>query len=169
MKNNIGFVPRMKIHGANFGSTNCTTKTDNLTYDTSKRLPSVFRTDLKDIFVRLSNDKLLSRCLRGMTQNQNEAVNCQLWSKCPKTRFCGKRRVTVAVCETVAVFNKGEAGNAIIMRGCGVPLGINTMQYLRKQDKIRLANAKKKVSSRYRKKRKGQRAKAKAKVDKKLI
>ena len=141
-------------------------KTDNLTYDTSKRLPSVFRTDLKDIFVRLSNDKLLSRCLRGMTQNQNEAVNCQLWSKCPKTRFCGKRRVTVAVCETVAVFNTGEAGNAIIMRGCGVPLGINTMQYLRKQDKIRLANAKKKVSSRYRKKRKGQRAKAKARVDK---
>jgi hypothetical protein len=57
-------------------------------YNEDNRLPQVFKKELEPIFTRLSNHDLLTRCLKGMTQNQNEAANGVLWSKCPKTRCC---------------------------------------------------------------------------------
>ena len=46
---------------------------------------------------------------RRITQNQNESINGVLWSKCPKTKFCGKIKVLLAVSETVMYFNTGAA------------------------------------------------------------
>ena len=73
-----------------------------------------------------------------MTQNQNEAVNGQLWSECSKTKFCGARRVRIAACETIAVFNTGAASKAVTMELCQVSSGVNTMKALRQQDKLRI-------------------------------
>ena len=67
-------------------------------YNEDNRLPEVFMAELHPIFQRLSKDDLLNRCLNGKTQNQNEAANGILWSKCPKTKFCGARRVRIAAC-----------------------------------------------------------------------
>ena len=101
-------------------------------YSEDNRLPEVFMKELQPTFTRLSNDGLLNRCLQGMTQNQNEAANGMLWSRCPKTRFCGARRVRIAVCETVAVFNTGSGSKAVIMNLCGISRpGIQTMRALR--------------------------------------
>ena len=72
-----------------------------------------------------------------MTQNQNEAVNGQLWSRCPKTHFCGKRRVTIAVCETVTVSATGAGSQAKVVENVGIPLGLNTLRGLRQKDKTR--------------------------------
>ncbi|CAB4006642.1 Hypothetical predicted protein, partial [Paramuricea clavata] len=69
---------------------------------------------------------------------QNQTANGVLWSKCPKTKFCGARHVRIAVCETVAVFNTGAASKAVIMNLCGVTPGVHTMRALRKQDDTRL-------------------------------
>jgi hypothetical protein len=121
---------------------------------------------LDPLFTRLSNDDLLRRCLNRMTQNQNEAANGVLWSKCPKTKFCGARRVRIAVCETVAVFNTGAASKAVIMNLCGDTPGVHTMRALRKQDDTRLKTAAKKVSMTYREKRQKLRAQRKSKGDK---
>ena len=52
-----------------------------------KRLPHVFVEQLKPIFTRLSEDKLLDHCLQGLTQNQNEAVNQVLWGEVPKNEI----------------------------------------------------------------------------------
>ena len=90
------------------------------------------------IFTRLSKDDLLNRCLKGMTQNQNEAANGMLWSKCPKTKFCGARRVRIAACETILVFNTGAASKAVVMNLCGVTPGVQTMRARRKQDRVRI-------------------------------
>ena len=107
-------------------------KNDKKTYDESKCLPPVFRNELKNVFKRLSDDNQLSRCLRGLTHNQNEAINCQLWQRCPKTHFCGKRRVVLAVCETVCVFNTGAGSTALLIKNCGVQPGINMIKSLKK-------------------------------------
>ena len=56
------------------------------TYEGANRLPNVFLKELKPIFTRLSDDALLKRCLRGLTQNQNEGINGVLWANCPKTK-----------------------------------------------------------------------------------
>ena len=97
--------------------------------------------ELEPKFKRLSNDELLKRCLKGLTQNQNGAIKGILWDKCSKTRFCGSRKVRIAVCETVALFNTGTASKAVLMEMCGIEPGANTTRALRLQDKIRIASA----------------------------
>ena len=137
-----------------------------VTYDQSNRLPEVFMEELAPIFARLSKDNLLSRCLKGITQNQNEAINGMLWSKCPKTKFCGARKVTIAVCETIALFNTGAASKAMVMDIFGITPGTNTMKALRLQDQSRIKAASKKVSEKYQKQRQKLRAQKKSKGDK---
>ena len=44
-------------------------------YTQDNCLPPIFRKELKPLFTRLSSDELLKRCLKGVTQNQNEALN----------------------------------------------------------------------------------------------
>ena len=134
-------------------------------YNKDNRLPEVFMTELDPIFQRLSKDDQLSRCLKGITQNQNEAANGILWSKCPKTKFCGARRVRIAACATIAAFNTGAASQAVILQLCGVTPGIQTMRGLRKQDATRMRNVAKKVSEKYGKRRQKLRAKKKDKLD----
>ena len=56
-------------------------------YTQDNCLPPIFRKELKPLFTRLSSDELLKRCLKGVTQNQNEVLNSILWKKCPKSVF----------------------------------------------------------------------------------
>ena len=64
-------------------------------------------THVKDVYDRLGHSDLLSRCLRGDTQNPNEALHSKIWRKCPKTSFVGLQRVVAATCSGVAEFNSG--------------------------------------------------------------
>ena len=109
---------------------------------------------------------MLKRCLQGQTQNRNESVNGQLWSRCPKSKYCGKRRVVIAVCETVGVFNTGAANKANLMKSCGISPGRNMLKALRNEDKERILSAAHKVSSKYWKRRQEIRSKRKTKADK---
>ena len=56
-------------------------------YTEDSRLPSVFKSELKYLFERLSDDELLKRCLHSLTQNQNESINNVLWPLCSKKDF----------------------------------------------------------------------------------
>ena len=76
-------------------------------YDNVKRLTTVFYDLLETIFQRFSNNGLLNRCVRGMTQNENGSVNGVLWRRCRKTKFCGRQKVELALSETVCEFNTG--------------------------------------------------------------
>ena len=78
----------------------------------TNRLPLVFKEELKPMFQRLTNDELLKRCLMGLTQNQNEAINNVLWSICLKTKFCGIKKVLLAAAEAICRFNTGAASRA---------------------------------------------------------
>jgi len=46
-------------------------------YEESRRLAPVFLEVLKPIFKDLTNENLLGRCMLGLTQNQNEAINSE--------------------------------------------------------------------------------------------
>ena len=71
---------------------------NDCSYSEENRLPAVFHKELEPIFERLSKDELLERCLKGLTQNQNESLNRQIWTTCcPKTKYCGMNRVRLAV------------------------------------------------------------------------
>ena len=65
---------------------------------------------VKTVYERLTTDALLTRCLRGMTQNANESLHSQIWQRCPKHTFAGRRRVEIATISAVANFNSTIAG-----------------------------------------------------------
>ena len=110
-------------------------------YKGDNRLPFVFRYELNPIFERLSDEKPLGRCLRGLTQNQNESLNGDLWAHCPKNKFCGFRRIELAVCQTICKFNTGAASRLPILEAVGVKPGFNMLAAFRREDNIRVKNA----------------------------
>ena len=114
-------------------------------YNDKKRRPSVFRKELEPLFTRLSSDDLLKRCLMGITEPESEAINGMLWSRCPKTIFCGKRKVMIATCQTISEFNTVAASRVTTMRLCKVKPGANLVEALKKQDTKRIMDAGRKV------------------------
>ena len=126
-------------------------------YNEDRRLPEAFRKELLPIFTRLADEELLKRCLSGLTQNQNESVNGQLWLRCPKAKFSGIRRVEIAVCETVGVFNIGASYKADVMEQSGINPGTNMLKSLRAEDSRRIVFAGHKISEKYIVKRRNKR------------
>jgi hypothetical protein len=53
------------------------------TYNEDNRLPNLFIKDVEPISSRLSKGDLLNRCLKGMTQNPNDAANGMFWPRSP--------------------------------------------------------------------------------------
>ena len=123
----------------------CKFWSDRENYKDSKRLPPVFIYIVKPIFTRLSKDELLGRCLEGYTQIQNESVNGMLWNKCPKTRFCDKRKLELSVAETVMEFNTSVGCKAEILESLGLDPGQATITILEKKDAHCIKTSEKKI------------------------
>ena len=58
------------------------------TYVPGPGLPKNVILQVKPIFVNLSEDDLLEKCLHGKTQNQNESFNGMIWQRIPKESKC---------------------------------------------------------------------------------
>ena len=142
---------------------------DKTNYLEDKRLPSVFLKELKPIFMRLTNDDLLSRCLNGLTQNQNESINGILWSKCPKTKFCSKTKVELAVSETICQFNAGSIEDSALHDMYGYNATTNMLESLQIIDKERIRHAAKKITEKARLERRKRRSKSKSKAQEKSV
>ena len=120
------------------------------TYDRKKCIPFVFRGEIKPIFERLSSNELLNSCQKGLTQNQNEALNNVLWSKCSKRVFIGKKRFSLAVCEAITAFNDGAISTQGLFEKLNITCGVNTSKALKLTNDIRLRNSRLKVTLKYR-------------------
>ena len=141
------FCPRRKESWCRFWTDKAI---DSSSVKDTNKLPHVFMAQLQPIFKRLSSSDLLSRCLSGLTQNQTESLNGHLWSLVPKTTFCGKRRIVIAVCEASCVSNAGAASNCMLFERLEIEHGENTLRAIRQEDQARLQNASRTVSEKYR-------------------
>ncbi|KAK3709047.1 hypothetical protein RRG08_055208 [Elysia crispata] len=74
---------------------------------------------VRDIYERLTAPELLQRCLKGVTQNANEAIHSTIWSRCPKHLFAGGRRVEIATTIAVGNFNNGSTSLRELTKECG--------------------------------------------------
>ncbi|GFX99647.1 uncharacterized protein TNCV_3053041 [Trichonephila clavipes] len=63
------------------------------------------------IYQRLASSELLSRCVRGLTQNSNEALHSMIWNRCPKENSASRSRVLIAVSSAISEFNVGTLKN----------------------------------------------------------
>ncbi|GFX50857.1 uncharacterized protein TNCV_2732111 [Trichonephila clavipes] len=65
-------------------------------------LPKILR-----IYQRLTSSELLSRCVKSLTQNVNEALHSKKWNRCSKENSASWSRVLIAVSSAISEFNVG--------------------------------------------------------------
>ncbi|GFY13877.1 uncharacterized protein TNCV_986491 [Trichonephila clavipes] len=52
-----------------------------------------------------ASDTILERCVAGKTQNSNESLHSCIWRKCPKEVFVSKRKLEIAVTDSIEKHN----------------------------------------------------------------
>ena len=121
---------------------------------------------LKPIFVELSDDELLNRCLHGETQNANEGLNNIIWSKCPKSIYVDRPILELGVNSAVLSYNEGNLGLIDNLAHFGLDFGICSSQLSEWHDNRQvniMENEESEVTKAERKKR---RARKKGLIDK---
>uniref|UniRef100_A0A1E1X6X9 Putative kolobok-4 hm n=1 Tax=Amblyomma aureolatum TaxID=187763 RepID=A0A1E1X6X9_9ACAR len=72
------------------------------------------------IYKRLTDEKLLARCIKGKTQNAAESLNSRIWLLCPKTKFASRTVVEMATALAVQWFNEGHTSFERVLEELGV-------------------------------------------------
>lgn len=78
---------------------------------------------IKPIYEDLSSDDLLTLCVGGFTQNNNESFNATVWSMAPKSSSSEKTVLDIVAHIAVCVFNNGLSGLMLIMQEFGLKIG----------------------------------------------
>ena len=68
---------------------------------------------------KLSDDRLLYKCMHDGIQTSYDSFHHLIWKRCPKSVFVGRKRLDVAI-DAAIVCNEGETGRVPIfsIRGC---------------------------------------------------
>lgn len=95
------------------------------------------------IYKRLTDEKLLVRCIQGKTQNAAESLNSKIWLLCPKTKFASRTTVETAAAMAVLWFNKGHSSFEHVLEELGVvpPDQLITLGQSRDQRRIERMSA----------------------------
>ena len=93
------------------------------TYRPSINMPLAIKDKIKPIFLDLSSEELLSKCLHGRTQNANEALNHLIWKRCPKNVYVERFALETCVASAVIDFNDGASGIVDIFEHMGMKPG----------------------------------------------
>ena len=101
-------------------------------------LPDDITKLVKPIFLQLSSNELLSKCLDGKTQNQNESINGMIWNRIPKNIFVGFDVLEFGVYDAVAHFNIGAAAAVKIFK-VNLDPGEYSLKGMRKINKEQIA------------------------------
>ena len=109
---------------------------------------------VKPVYVRLGDESLLRRCLRGKTHNPNQSLHSVIWRKCLKTDFLGKLRVEAGAAIAVSEFNQGtEKSVSETTIALGFQLGEAQVKLTRSKDNERIAMRERKSDAQEKKNR----------------
>jgi hypothetical protein len=101
-------------------------RTEGLPYHHTKVISQAIANVVKPIFQDLSAEDLLSRCLHGNTQNQNESFNNVVWGYLPKETFVGHTVMQIGAFEAVIAFNDGFQSCKKVLKKMGIPYNFDT-------------------------------------------
>ncbi|KAH7937567.1 hypothetical protein HPB49_013153 [Dermacentor silvarum] len=112
-------------------------------------LPDYVAKALLPIYERLSDKKLLERCVRGKTQNSKDSLHSLIWALAPKERHASLFMIEAAVSEAVMNFNAGrERTSAAILHELSMNLGQRSTKRMREKDQRRsVPSARKRASA----------------------
>ena len=80
-------------------------------------------------YIRLTSDVILRRSLRATTTNQQESINSTLWTRLPKRKYHGRKRVEVAVSSVILNWCVGANSHGRELKELGITTG-KTMDIL---------------------------------------
>ncbi|KAH9364471.1 hypothetical protein HPB48_021867 [Haemaphysalis longicornis] len=93
---------------------------------------------LLPVYERLSDEKLLQRCLQGKTQNSNESLHSMIWALAPNEKHASLFTVQAAVAEAVLKFNAGnERASASILKQLDLNPGLASTKRMAEKDRCR--------------------------------
>ena len=101
-------------------------------------IPGQIAPFVKKIFLDLSSDAPMERCVLGATQNQNECFNSLIWNRCVKTEFCSLNVVEIAVSLAVITFISGQEALKGLFDRLGYRYTPTLAQFLRSKDDVRI-------------------------------
>ena len=136
------------------------------TYRAGAGLPLMIILKLKPIFHELGSEKLLKKCLHGLTQNQNESFNSMIWDRLLKTKYASMVTLTLCAYDAVANFNIGKKASILVYEKLHMVPGKYTLNGCRKINRKRLFASSYANLDTTKKRRKIRRGKAKSKDDK---
>ncbi len=115
--------------------------TGTKTYKPDSLLPSVFLEVLRPVFMTLSDEKLLGRCVKGATQNRNECLDSLVWIHCLKHKFHGKKIVQFATASAVCHYHGGASSRQNVLNRLDIPGGKHTEMICGSKDRKRVAKS----------------------------
>ena len=92
----------------------------NVTYRPNINFAMWIHLILRPVFLELSSDELLKKCLHGQTQNSNEALNHIIWNKCPKNIYVSRTILELGVYSAILEFNEGSFGVDLVFKQYGI-------------------------------------------------
>uniref|UniRef100_A0A0B7BRA0 Mutator-like transposase domain-containing protein n=1 Tax=Arion vulgaris TaxID=1028688 RepID=A0A0B7BRA0_9EUPU len=105
------------------------------------KLPNFVLDKIMPVFVELSSEVLLKKCLHVGTQNANESFHHLIWTRCPKTTFVGRIRLEIAVDDATIVFNNGELGRHNIFNKLSLSFGKHCFQCFAAVDRKHISSS----------------------------
>eukprot|EP00112_Aurelia_sp_Birch-Aquarium-sp1_P014509 Seg314.3 transcript_id=Seg314.3/GoldUCD/mRNA.D3Y31 product="hypothetical protein" protein_id=Seg314.3/GoldUCD/D3Y31 len=112
------------------------------TYRHEHPLPVAVADEIRPTFEALSAELLLSACLHGGTQNQNEAFNALIWQRAPKETHASLPTVEIATYLAIGIFNDGANTIMDVLEKLGLEPGLHCKAACEKIDRKRLFFAK---------------------------
>ena len=62
---------------------------------------------LEEVYKSLCDRPLLERCMRKLTQNQNESFHYRIWGYCPKVKYFSRPVMEFAMAQSILQYHKG--------------------------------------------------------------
>ena len=93
------------------------------TYKAKVGIAVAIHDKIKPIFLDLSSDELLSKCIHGRTQNVNESLNQLIWKRCPKDVYVERFTLEIGVASAVISFNDGLCGIGMVLKALNIEPG----------------------------------------------
>lgn len=123
-------------------------------YTHESPIPEAVADAIFPTFEALSAESLLSRCLHGGTQNQNEAINGLIWQRATKETHASTPTVELATFLAVGYFNDGAQTLVSVLEELGITPGCHCRKACRKLDHDRIRHSRRKSGEASKKRRK---------------
>ena len=128
-------------------------------------LPEAVAEVIKPVFTALADKALLARCMKGLTQNTNEALHATMWNIAPKHLFNQPQVMFFAAAMATGIFNDGHVFLANVIQRLGYDIGPHTLAAMESADKERIRKARQEEKAQAKEERKKRRKKKHAKED----